>query len=225
MNGAQGDVAGEGLAGERLFVEFPSGGVADWVAIAETLIEEGLRAWTVPADRLDLLADALAIFGYRARIGVSGVTTPGVLTDALASGAHYVTSPVWTPALQRAAGGAPWLPGALTPTEVAAALDGGATVVQVVPAEALGIAYPRTLTALLPGACLVATGRLDGALGEEWARAGVRALGVQGGIVLPESPDDPAREVLNDPGEVRRRARRVVQLLATKLQLSSGLAT
>ena len=69
------------------------------------------------------------------------------------------TSPVANWELGEAASGTPLALGALTPNEVHFALGFGSPTVQVVPAEALGMAYARTLAELFPGVELLAGGR------------------------------------------------------------------
>ncbi len=194
------------LAGQRLFVEFPDDRLADWLPAAEVLVQEGLAAWALPVAQLDLLPEALAVFGRRARVGVRGAATPQDVARAAASGAHFVTSPVASPALADAAGEVPFLAGALTPTEVMAAAAGGGAV-QVVPADVLGTAYARTLPRLLPAVELVATGRLERFQTELWLQAGAAAVGLVGVILRPESgPGAAADDTPNDLEEVRRRA-------------------
>ena len=57
--------------------------------------------------------------------------------------------------------GLPLLCGALTPTEVVAALDLGATAVKIFPAKVYGPGYLRDLRAPLPDAPLIAVGGVD----------------------------------------------------------------
>ena len=50
----------EALGGHAVVIEFPRSGVEDWVAVAEVLIQEGLRAWVVPLSLLHLMPELLA---------------------------------------------------------------------------------------------------------------------------------------------------------------------
>jgi len=197
------------LGGRRVFVEFPTGGVQEWVAAAEVLIQEGLAAFCLGRDQLELLPDALALVGRRARVGVHGLTDAAGVRAAVAAGAHFLTSPVADPALVDAAGDVLLVAGALTPTEVAAAARAGAGAVQVVPADVLGAAYARVLPGLLPGVPLVATGRLERFQADMWLQAGARAVGLTGVVLAPESGPQGRP---NDLEDVRRRARGFGQL-------------
>lgn len=194
------------LGGQRLFVEFPDDRLADWLPAAEVLVQEGLAAWALPVSQLDLLPDALAVFGRRARVGVRGALSAAEVARAAAAGAHFVTSPIAGRALADAAGDTPFLAGALTPGEVVAAAV-AATAVQVVPAEALGTAYARTLPRLVRGVELVATGRLERFQAELWLQGGAAAVGLAGVVLRPETgPGVAGEDAPNDLAEVRRRA-------------------
>lgn len=182
------------LAGQRLFVELPVG-VTDWVPALEVAVQEGLRAAAFHVDDVALLPEALAIFGRRARLGVWGAATPDAVADAVAAGAHFVTSPVGARPLLDAAGDTPFLPGGLTPSELVAA-PGDA--VQVVPADAMPMTYARALPSLLGGRPFVATGRLERFQCEMWFQAGAQAVGVAGALLLGEA-------VTVGLGELRRR--------------------
>ena len=198
----------DALAGCRVIVEFPEGGVADWIVAGEVLLQEGLRAWALPVGSLALLPEVLALFGRRARVGVSRVLDADGVRSAVAAGAHFVTSPLAGADLVEAAGGVPFLPGGLTPQEIADAARLGRGAAQVVPADIMGSGYSRTLPALLPGVELVATGRLEHYQCDLWLEAGARAVGVQGVLLLSEEHDAQA----NEPGELRRRCQQFADL-------------
>src|SRR5260221_13524053 len=71
------------------------------------------------------------------------------------------------------------MPGALTPNEVGAAWQGGADMVKVFPAGALGGAsYIKALKAPLPQIDLVPTGGVSLKTAADFIKAGASALGV-----------------------------------------------
>lgn len=189
----------DALAGRTVIVALPAGGVADWVAVGEVLADEGLTAWAWPADRLDQLPEALAIFGRRVRIGVAGAWNLDDMAAASEAGAAFWLVPHAVPAGAEAP--LPFLAGALTPTEVVGAHQARSAPVLVVPADALGSSYARTLPVLVPGVDVVPWGRLERYQCEMWLDAGAVAVVVQDVIVKPEiSPD------VNPLEEVARRA-------------------
>lgn len=187
------------LGGHRLFVEMPAG-VADWVPSLEVALQEGIRAVAFHHTELSLLPDALALFGRRARVGVWGMVAPEAVRDAAAAGAHFVTSPVSGADLADAAGDTPFLPGGLTPSELVAAPG---EEVQVVPADAMPMAYGRSLRSLLGGRAFIATGRLERFQLELWYDAGASAIGLSGDALLGPSA--------GDLGELRDRCRSFVE--------------
>jgi 2-dehydro-3-deoxyphosphogluconate aldolase / (4S)-4-hydroxy-2-oxoglutarate aldolase len=71
----------------------------------------------------------------------------------------------------------PWIPGALTPTEIEAAWHAGAAMVKLFPARLGGPAYVRDVLAPLADVPLLATGGVDAANAVEFLRAGAVAVG------------------------------------------------
>lgn len=195
----------EALQGRRLFTEFPPADrLPSWVAAAEVLIQEGIRAWAFPAGDGGRVDEALRLYGRRARIGVYGVRTPDELREAAARGVHFVTSPITTPELVAAAGGlVPFAPGALTPNEIHYALGVGAECVQLIPTEVLGMAYGRALGALFADVELIATGRLERFQCDMSLDSCARVVGLQSGVLFPDAAA-PAASVNLDA--LRRRA-------------------
>jgi len=70
------------------------------------------------------------------------------------------------------------MPGCLTPTEVLNAWDGGADIVKVFPATALGPGYIKDIRAPLPQVKLMPTGGVTLDNAGDWIRAGAVAVGV-----------------------------------------------
>ncbi|HMQ38021.1 MAG TPA: bifunctional 4-hydroxy-2-oxoglutarate aldolase/2-dehydro-3-deoxy-phosphogluconate aldolase, partial [Micropruina sp.] len=188
----------EVLAGSRVIVELPAGDPDDLIAAGEVLIQEGLAAWTLPFDRHAELGRLRAVFGRRARLGVSDLRTTEQLEAASGAGADLLLTPFAEPALVEAAGEIPVVLGGLTPSEVARALSLGPAAVQVIPCDALGSLYARTLTAMFPEQPLIATGKLERFQCEMWLEAGALAVCPAGAI----GPDDIAEP---DLAELRHR--------------------
>lgn len=195
----------EALRGRRVVVEFPAAGVGDWMAVCEVLVQEGIHAWAFALPDAATAAEALRIYGRRVRIGIHGVRTPQEVRDAAALGVHFITSPVANAELAEAASGTPLALGALTPNEVHHALGFGAPTVQVVPAEALGMAYARTLAELFTGVELLAGGRLEKFQCDIWLQAGASAVALAPAVLFGDGKAD-------DLDGLRRRAREFGEL-------------
>lgn len=202
----------EALDGRTVVIEWPRGGVADWVAVAEVLLQEGLTAWAVTTDQFDMLAEMLTLYARRARVGVSGAVTPHEVQRAVEAGAAFILSPILDPTLTDAAAGrVPLLLGALTPTEVARAAALGEQAVLVAPADVVGTSYARSLPPMFGELDVVAWGRLERYQCEMWLDAGARAVVVSDVVVRP---DDGYGS--NDLDEVARRGGPFSQLMATE---------
>jgi 2-dehydro-3-deoxyphosphogluconate aldolase/(4S)-4-hydroxy-2-oxoglutarate aldolase len=132
-------------------------------------------------------AEALATLRQEAptaTLGAGTVTDAPTAEAALAAGAAFVVSPHAAPAVRAIAqrAGVPFLEGALSPTELAAALAAGGAA-KLFPAHVGGPAYLRSILAVMPGARVVPTGgiRLEDA--PAWLDAGAFAVGVGSDLV------------------------------------------
>jgi 2-dehydro-3-deoxyphosphogluconate aldolase/(4S)-4-hydroxy-2-oxoglutarate aldolase len=152
-------------------------------SIAAAAHAGGLRAIEVTLDSpnpLDQLAAILEL-GLDLAIGVGTVTHPRQVAEAAAVGAQFVVTPIVDDRVvtECLAHGLPCFPGAATPTEIAHALDLGATAVKVFPAACLG--GPDYLAAIadpLRHPPLVPTGGVTLDDAADYLAAGAVALGV-----------------------------------------------
>ena len=142
-----------------------------------------------------------------ALLGVGTVRSVADAALAAAAGAGYLVAPDLRPevvgwAVER---GLPVVPGALTPTEVAAAWAAGATAVKVFPVSAVGgPAYVKAVRAPLPEVPLVPTGGVGiDAIGA-YLDAGAAAVGL-GSPLLGDAGDPDG-----DLAALADRARRAV---------------
>jgi 2-dehydro-3-deoxyphosphogluconate aldolase/(4S)-4-hydroxy-2-oxoglutarate aldolase len=78
--------------------------------------------------------------------------------------------------------GLPFMPGALTPTEIATAWAAGATFVKLFPASAVGPSFVRELRGPLPDVQLIPTGGVDVSSAASFLDAGAAAVGVGNAI-------------------------------------------
>lgn len=191
----------EALRGHRVIIELPSAELDDLVATGEVLLQEGLPVWVLPAGEIDRIEDLCGVFGRRAILGVRDVRLPGQVAAAQAAGAAFALSPFGFADLVGGEG-VPVALGGLTPHEIAGAarLTGA---VQVIPCDALGSMYARSLPALFPGVPLIATGRMERYLMALWLEAGVAAICPQGWLPAEEVSD-------HDLSRVRRRCRELI---------------
>ena len=74
-------------------------------------------------------------------------------------------------------------PGGLTPTELAAGWDAGATAVKIFPAETVGAAYLKHLRGPLPDLEAIPSGGVDLDATREWLQAGAVAVSIGGPLL------------------------------------------
>ena len=155
---------------------------------------------------------ALTLIGRLAResdllIGAGTVPDAAAATACLNAGARFIVAPWVDPPLAepcRTAGAALML-GALTPTEVRAALAAGADVVKVFPASSAGgPAHIKALVSVFPGVSFCPTGGVDPANVAAYLTAGAAFVGMGGALV------DERRIVAGDRAAIEAAAKAVL---------------
>jgi 2-dehydro-3-deoxyphosphogalactonate aldolase len=166
------------------------------VAVGEVLVEAGFDIIEVPLNSPEPLVSIAALveaLGSRALIG-AGTVLAETEVDALAAiGAKLVVSPNCNPAVIRrtAALGMVSLPGVLTPTEMFAALEAGASGLKLFPAEIAGPAVIKAVRAVLPPAVpMLAVGGITAANMGDYLAAGATGFGIGGALFTPGKPLD-----------------------------------
>src|SRR6185436_812233 len=148
------------------------------ISIAELIREGGIPileiTMTVPG-AIGVIAELSKRYGDEVLVGAGTVLNADTARNCIAAGAQFIVSPALNLQtidlckLQRIA----VLPGALTPTEVVTAWEGGADAVKVFPCSAVGgPKYLRALKAPLPEIRLVPTGGVSLATAGDFISAG-----------------------------------------------------
>lgn len=164
---------------------------ADHEPVIEALIEAGVGdielTFTTPG-ALEALPALRRRFESRARLGMGSVTTVERATAALDAGAQFLVTPGVLPGAAPVAHarGVPVMMGALSPTEVMAALAAEADVVKIFPAATVGADYLTQLRGPFPDLRAVPSGGIGPKEAAAWLRAG--AVGVSmGGPLLGDA--------------------------------------
>lgn len=103
------------------------------------------------------------------------------------AGADFIVCPTTEPTVGRASdeAGLLWIPGCMTPTEIALAEESGARLVKIFPGNILGPGYISAIKDLFPGMMFMPTGGVE--VDEEnissWFNAGVCAVGMGSKLV------------------------------------------
>ncbi len=144
---------------------------------------------TVP-DAPNLIRELVAQFGNDVLVGAGTVLDAETARACIRAGAEFIVSPGFDPEIVRAAhdAGKPALPGALTPTEVMAAMKADADIIKVFPASAMGGAkYLRSLRAPFQNARFLPTGGVNASTARDFIAAGAVALGVGSELIDPKA--------------------------------------
>lgn len=118
--------------------------------------------------------------GDAVSLGVGTLRTVDQVKWAVDAGADFLVAPHTDAALIRTGSDAdvPFVPGALTPTEVAIALDSGAEAIKVFPAGATTPGLVRQLRGPFPGLQFMPSGGIGLPQVEEWLGGGAFAVSV-----------------------------------------------
>ncbi|MCB1503306.1 MAG: 2-dehydro-3-deoxy-6-phosphogalactonate aldolase [Bauldia sp.] len=175
-------------------------------ATLEALIGSGIGLVEVPLNSphpLDSIRVMAECAGGRARIGAGTVLTVEEVAAVADAGGTLIVSPNRNDDVIRAtrAAGLASFPGVFTPTEALGAIAAGADALKFFPAEVLGPAGVKAMSAILPrGFPLLAVGGVDAGNIGTWLAAGVVGFGIGSSLYKPGL----------SPAEVGQRAKAMV---------------
>jgi 2-dehydro-3-deoxyphosphogluconate aldolase/(4S)-4-hydroxy-2-oxoglutarate aldolase len=158
------------------------------VPVCDVLVEEGILSLELTLTTPGLL-DALPEFVYRytdaADVGVGTILSEPEAHRAIDSGAQYLVTPTMNLAVVRLAveRQVAVFPGGLTPTELAAGWNAGATAVKIFPAQTVGAAYLRHLRGPFPDLEGIPSGGVDLNATRAWLDAGAAAVSIGGPLL------------------------------------------
>jgi 2-dehydro-3-deoxyphosphogluconate aldolase/(4S)-4-hydroxy-2-oxoglutarate aldolase len=119
-------------------------------------------------------------------VGAGTVLDAAVAQKCLAAGALFITSPGLDKGIVEATkeAGVAAIPGALTPTEVMAALRAGADLIKIYPCSQVGgAAYIKALRAPFPKVPFIASGGVNQQTAAQFIEAGASALGIREDLI------------------------------------------
>ncbi|HPD14170.1 MAG TPA: bifunctional 4-hydroxy-2-oxoglutarate aldolase/2-dehydro-3-deoxy-phosphogluconate aldolase [Planctomycetota bacterium] len=160
--------------------------------VVDALLEGGVCCieitFTVPKAP-EVIAIVKRAYAGQVVLGAGTVTDTQRATEAIEAGARYLVAPNTNLDVIRlcAERDVAVMPGAFTPTEIAAAWHAGADCVKLFPAELGGIPYLKAVRAPLPEVPIMPTGGVDVANAAEWLKAGAVALGVGSNLVRKDA--------------------------------------
>ncbi|HJV14960.1 MAG TPA: bifunctional 4-hydroxy-2-oxoglutarate aldolase/2-dehydro-3-deoxy-phosphogluconate aldolase [Propionibacteriaceae bacterium] len=178
----------ERLKSSKVIVVLRASHVSALSPVCNVLVEEGILSLeltlTTPG-LLDALPELINRYANAADVGVGTIITESEAQRALDYGAQYLVTPtmnlpVVKLALQHEIA---VFPGGLTPTELAAGWDAGATAVKIFPAETVGAGYLKHLRGPFPDLQGIPSGGVDLDATREWLDAGAAAVSIGGPLL------------------------------------------
>ena len=166
------------------------------LGLVDELADAGARAFEITFDSpsaADDVAAAREHLGRRAGgaaylVGAGTVVDRAQLEAARAAGADFAVAPLLDAALVAASvdAGLPFIPGAMTPREMALAWASGATFVKLFPASAVGPAFIREIRGPLPQLQIIPTGGVDATNAGAFLESGAVAVGIGSALTKAE---------------------------------------
>ena len=178
-------------------------------AVVDAIAEGGIRVlevtMTVPG-AVELIADLAPRMPPGFLLGAGTVVDAVTVGRVIDAGARFIVSPVYRQDVIDASHkrDVAFMPGCFSPTEILNAWDGGADVVKVFPATALGPGYIKDVRGPLPHVKMMPTGGVTLDNAGEWIKAGAVAVGVGTALLDANAIAEGKYDVL------RRNAERIV---------------
>ncbi len=179
------------LRADRSLVVVRAPAIPDAVGLCQALADGGIRTIELTFTTPDVLHHVEKAAGsavsHGAVVGVGTVLTADQARAAVDAGAQFLVTPGLRPEVARVAvdAGIPFSLGAMTPTEVAQALDLGSSVVKIFPARQLGPRYLKDLQGPYPGVNLLPSGGIDAINAPDYLNAGALAVCCGTSVVPP----------------------------------------
>ncbi|HLT42698.1 MAG TPA: hypothetical protein VKZ95_08345 [Sphingobacteriaceae bacterium] len=124
------------------------------------------------------------------KLGIGTIKTAEEAQAFIDAGTDFIVAPTINPevAIKAEENELLWIPGCMTPTEIALAQRHGALLIKIFPANILGTEFMSSIKDLFPGQAFMPTGGVD--LSQEniagWFKAGVKAVGMGSKLVSKE---------------------------------------
>lgn len=153
------------------------------IKISDACLEGGCTGieltFTVPAAHKVIEGLANKYTGGEMMLGAGTVLDSETARIAILSGANYIVSPGFNLETAKLCNRyqIPYMPGCMTITEVITAMEAGADIIKIFPADLFGPTIIKDIKGPLPQAKLMPTGGVDVSNVDQWIKAGAVAVG------------------------------------------------
>lgn len=124
------------------------------------------------------------------QLGIGTIKTGAWAQRFIDAGADFIVCPSMNPEVAEVThkAGLLWIPGCLTPTEIAGAEIAGASIVKIFPGNILGPSYISSIKEIFPALKFMPTGGVEAETGnlKSWFGAGVVAVGMGSKLITKE---------------------------------------
>lgn len=171
--------------------------------IADAILQGGLNAIEITLNTpyaVEAISLLKAAFKNDILLGAGTVLNKDQVETAIQAGARYVISPIFKPEIIHTAHAYDCLaiPGCLTPTEMFQALETGAEVIKLFPADSFSPGYIKSILAPLNNLRIMPTGGINASNAAEWIRAGAFCLGAGSAILDNKAIEEDDYSVLTE---------------------------
>jgi 2-dehydro-3-deoxyphosphogluconate aldolase/(4S)-4-hydroxy-2-oxoglutarate aldolase len=183
------------LIASRVIAIIRADDVSRVLALARAIIEGGIRAIEISLTSrgaLDAIARLSAQVPAGTMVGAGTVLSAPQAEAAITAGSQFLFSPSFNAEVLRIAQGRgiPYIPAALTPTEVLSLFRHDLYLIKIFPAGPLGAGYLRDLLGPLPELRAIPTGGITRENARSFLDAGAVAVGIGGALTAGVTGND-----------------------------------
>jgi len=128
------------------------------------------------------------------QLGIGTIKNVRQARSFINEGADFIVSPIINEEVGSVThdSGLLWIPGCMSPTEIARAEESGATIIKIFPGNILGPSYIQSIKELFPGLRFMPTGGVEAEKKnlKEWFASGVVAVGMGSKLISKELVED-----------------------------------
>jgi len=177
-----------------ILIEVPAISIDTAMKRISALLEGGIRLIGIDirhSEGLRIIEESVSRFAERLIINANFVLDSDAARKAILAGADIISTPYLIKGVLTTCNryGKICIPGALTATEVLKAIEGGANLVKLYPADLFGPGLLKAIKSPLPQANLIPSAGVNLDNMAAWFRAGASAVAIDGTFMIADEDD------------------------------------